>query len=70
MNGRIDHNYIKDSCLNKKITLLYIFYFNLGGLTIALSNVELFVVVKTFPMLEGLIGDHGVFWIYAGYNFC
>eukprot|EP00088_Acartia_fossae_P018050 TRINITY_DN20368_c0_g1_i1.p1 TRINITY_DN20368_c0_g1~~TRINITY_DN20368_c0_g1_i1.p1 ORF type:complete len:160 (+),score=13.05 TRINITY_DN20368_c0_g1_i1:47-481(+) len=38
----------------------------LGGLTIALSNVELFVVVKTFPKLESLIGDHGVFWIYAG----
>jgi len=38
----------------------------LGGLTIALSNIELFVVVKTFPMLESLIGDHGVFWIYAG----
>jgi len=38
----------------------------LGGLTIALSNIELFVVVKTFPMLEALIGDHGVFWIYAG----
>lgn len=38
----------------------------LGGLTIALSNLELFIVVKTFPNLEALIGDHGVFWIYAG----
>jgi len=38
----------------------------LGGLTIALSNVEMFVVVKTFPNLEGLVGDHGIFWIYAG----
>lgn len=38
----------------------------LGGLTIALSNMELFVVVKTFPKLETLIGDHTVFWIYAG----
>jgi len=37
-----------------------------GGLTIALSNLELFVVVKTFTDLEQLIGDHGVFWIYAG----
>ena len=37
-----------------------------GGLTIALSNVEMFVVVKTFPNLEGLVGDHGIFWIYAG----
>jgi len=38
----------------------------LGGLTIALSNLELFIVVKTFPNLETAIGDHGVFWIYAG----
>lgn len=38
----------------------------LGGLTIAISNIELFVVVKTFPNLEELVGDHGVFWIYAG----
>jgi len=38
----------------------------LGGLTIALSNLELFLVVKTFPMLESVIGDHGVFWVYAG----
>jgi len=37
----------------------------LGGLTIAISNLEMFVVVKTFPSLEGLIGDHGVFWLYA-----
>jgi len=38
----------------------------LGGLTIAISNVELFVVVKTFPNLENLMGDHGTFWLYAG----
>jgi len=38
----------------------------LGGLTIALSNLEMFIVVKTFPNLENLIGDHGAFWIYAG----
>jgi len=38
----------------------------LGGLTIALSNLELFVVVKTFPDLQRLVGDHGVYWIYAG----
>lgn len=37
----------------------------LGGLTIAISNLELFIVVKTFPNLENLIGDHGVFWLYA-----
>jgi len=38
----------------------------LGGLTIALTNIELFVVVKTFPMLESILGDHATFWIYAG----
>jgi len=37
----------------------------LGGLTIAISNLELFIVVKTFPNLENLMGDHGVFWLYA-----
>lgn len=37
-----------------------------GGLTIALSNLELFVVVKTFSDLEKVVGDHGVYWIYAG----
>jgi len=37
----------------------------LGGLTVAISNLELFIVVKTFPNLENLIGDHGVFWLYA-----
>lgn len=38
----------------------------LGGMTIALSNLEMFVVVKTFPTLETVVGDHGIFWIYAG----
>jgi MFS family permease len=38
----------------------------LGSLTIAISNLELFAVVKTFPNLEGAMGDHGVFWLYAG----
>jgi len=37
----------------------------LGGLTIAISNLELFIVVKTFPNMENCIGDHGVFWLYA-----
>jgi len=37
----------------------------LGGLTIAISNLELFIVVKTFPNLENWMGDHGVFWLYA-----
>jgi len=37
----------------------------MGGLTVALSSLELFVVVKTFPNLEESIGDFGVFWLYA-----
>ena len=37
----------------------------MGGLTIAISNLELFIVVKTFPQLEESIGDYGVFWLYA-----
>jgi len=37
----------------------------MGGLTIAISNLELFIVVKTFPNLEESIGDYGVFWLYA-----
>jgi len=42
----------------------------MGGLTIAISNLELFIVVKTFPNLEHLMGDHGVFWLYAFTCFC
>lgn len=37
----------------------------MGGFTIAIANLELFIVVKTFPNLEHLMGDHGVFWLYA-----
>ena len=37
----------------------------MGGLTVALSSLELFIVVKTFPNLEESIGDFGVFWLYA-----
>lgn len=37
----------------------------MGGLTVAISNLELFLVVKTFPNLEQLMGEHGVFWLYA-----
>jgi len=38
----------------------------LGGLTISLSHLELFLVVKTFPNLEQGLGEHGTFWLYAG----
>ena len=42
----------------------------LGGLLIAISNLELFIVVKTFPNLEDLMGDFGVFWLYSFSCFC
>ena len=42
----------------------------MGGLLIAISNMELFIVVKTFPNLEDLMGDFGVFWLYALSCFC
>jgi len=42
----------------------------MGGLTVALSNLELFIVVKTFPNLEEFMGDYGVFWLYAFACFC
>lgn len=38
----------------------------LSGITIGLSNLELFVIVKTFPMLSGKYGDGAVFWFYSG----
>ena len=37
----------------------------MGGLTIAISNLELFIVVKTFPNLQDSLGDYGVYWLYA-----
>ena len=41
----------------------------LSGLTISLSNLELFIVVKTFPNLSQSMGDSGTFWLYAGFCF-
>ena len=37
----------------------------LGGLTVALSNLEMFTVVKTFPGLVNSIQDYGVFYLYS-----
>ena len=42
----------------------------MGGLTISISYLELFIVVKTFPNLEESMGDCGVFWLYAFSCFC
>jgi len=41
----------------------------LSGLTISLSNLGMFIVVKTFPNLTSLMGDSGTFWLYAGFSF-
>ena len=38
----------------------------LGGLTVSLSHLELFLLVKTFPNLEQGLGQYGAFWLYAG----
>jgi len=39
----------------------------LSGITIGLSNLEMFLVVKTFPTLTHTMGDSGTFWLYAGF---
>lgn len=41
----------------------------LSGLTICLSNLELFIVVKTFPNLTEMMHNSGTFWLYAGFCF-
>ena len=41
----------------------------LSGITIGLSNLELFIVVKTFPNLTTMMGSSGTFWLYAGFCF-
>ena len=38
----------------------------LSGITVGLANLELFIVVKTFPNLTHMMGDSGTFWLYAG----
>jgi hypothetical protein len=39
----------------------------LSGVTIGISNLELFIVVKTFPMLSTKYGDGATFWFYSGF---
>lgn len=42
----------------------------LSGITIGLTNLELFIVVKTFPDLSSMMGgSHGAFWLYASVCF-
>lgn len=42
----------------------------MGGLTISLSNMEMFIVVKTFPKLQSLMHDSGVYGLYSAACFC
>ena len=37
----------------------------MGGLVIGMSNLEMFVVIKTFPGLVKDIGQSGVFYLYS-----
>jgi sugar porter (SP) family MFS transporter len=41
----------------------------LSGITIGMANLEMFILVKTFPNLNASMGHHGTFWLYAGVCF-
>jgi len=41
----------------------------LSGITVGLSNLNMFIVVKTFPSLSNMIGDSGTFWLYSAFCF-
>jgi len=41
----------------------------LSGITIGLAQLEMFVIVKTFPMLNAMLVDGGIFWMYSGVCF-
>lgn len=41
----------------------------LSGITVGLSNIEMFLVVKTFPNMNHIVGHHGTFWFYASVCF-
>lgn len=41
----------------------------LSGVTAGLSNLEMFLVVKTFPSMSDMMGSHGTYWLYAGVCF-
>ena len=34
-----------------------------------LSNLNMFIVVKTFPSLTNMVGDSGTFWLYSSFCF-
>jgi len=41
----------------------------LSGVTAGLANLEMFLVVKTFPAMNDMMGSHGSYWVYAGVCF-
>jgi len=41
----------------------------LSGITVGLSNLNMFIVVKTFPGLTNMVGDSGTFWLYSAFCF-
>lgn len=41
----------------------------LSGITVGLSNLNMFIVVKTFPGLTNTVGDSGTFWLYSVFCF-
>jgi len=41
----------------------------LSGITVGLSNLNMFIVVKTFPSLTNMVGDSGTFWLYSAFCF-
>ncbi len=41
----------------------------MSGLTVGITNLEMFIVLKTFPMLCLKVGDSGAFWLYSAVCF-
>ena len=37
----------------------------LSGFTIGMAQLEMFIVIKTFPVLSATMGDGGIFWMYS-----
>ena len=45
--------------------VVYMFSLLFSGL----SNLNMFIVVKTFPSLTNMVGDSGTFWLYSSFCF-
>ena len=37
----------------------------MAGITASFVNLVLFILVKAFPLLEGSLGDYGLFWLFG-----